>query len=318
MKTVPPCRLLVGALTLLVVAGGAPGQGPTDMVAALLGMPADAPAAHVGGRLLAAAEGPGDPADAAAPDPTDWVWFSDAGRAFSPLLADQREAQIRGGFAAARHGDILGDVALGGDIALIRRDGSASEADSLTVRGLFTARFHMNSESSNQLNTDYVGGLAYGCRRGRMAWEVFVYHQSSHLGDETLVFNKRLRIDYGKETVRFLWSCDVADGLRIYGGPSFNFSGEPFLRYRTTAQAGCEYRFMRWGRPMYVAADVQAREINNWRPGINAQVGMDLGDPKKVARRPRLFAEVYTGYSHMGQFFNVYETSFLIGIGFNW
>jgi len=217
----------------------------------------------------------------------------------------------------ARHGDTYGVAGLGGDIAILRRDQSDDLAESLTIRALFTARFQMNSLSTNQLNTDYLAGLAYGRKCGNQAWDVYLYHQSSHLGDETLDFNQRSRIDYGKETVRVLWSCDLASGVRIYGGPAFNVSGEPFLRYKTDVQAGAEYRFGAWGQDMYLAADVQCREINNWRPGVNTQIGMDLGDPKN-ARRPRIFAEVYTGYSHMGQFYNVYESHFLIGMGFNW
>jgi len=292
------------------------------MATALLGLTDDE-------ARLARPDVPGRADGAAAPAGGQWVWFSDAGRAFPPLLADPREAQIRGGFSTARHGDTFGDVIFGGDIALVRRDLSADEADSLTVRGVFTTRFQMNSESTNQLNTDYVGGLAYGCRRGRTAWEVFVYHQSSHLGDETLDFNNRARIDYGKEVVRLLWSYrpklffvhGAVGQLRIYGGPAFAFSGEPFLRYKTDVQVGLECGLAPLGSggwPTYLAVDVQAREVNNWRPGVNVQLGTFPAGNEEGTHPVRFFAEVYTGYSLMGQFFNVYETAFMIGMGLNW
>jgi len=277
---------LLAAVTALCVASGvSSGADPGDMLTSLLGL---------NDGTAGAADAAGDTGPAGPAGDTGWVWFSDKGRAFGPLLADQREAQIRGGFMTARHGNTFGDAGVGGDIAILRRDRSEDRAESLTIRALFTARFQMNSQSTNQLNSDYLAGLAYGHRCGKQAWEVFVYHQSSHLGDETMDFDIRRRIDYGKEAVRFLWSCDVAEGLRIYGGPTFNISGEPFLRYKTNFQAGAEYSFGAWGRDMYLAADIQCREVNNWRPGLNTQVGMHLGDPAKVTRRSRIFAEVYT------------------------
>ena len=305
-------------MALCVASGVSRGGQPGDVLTALLGLDDEAAKAD----NSAGDTGPAGPAGNAAPGPgagdAGWVWFSDRGRALRPLLADQREAQFRGGFMTARHGDTFGDAGVGGDIALLRCDRPEDRAESLSIRALFTARFQMNSESTNQLNTDYLAGLAYGRRYGDQAWEAYLYHQSSHLGDETLDFMHRERIDYGKEVARFLWSYDVAEGLRVYGGPAFNVSGEPFLRYKTNFQAGAEYSFGAWGQDMYLATDVQCREVNDWRPGVNTQIGMHLGDPEKVKHRPRIFAEVYTGYSNMGQFFDVYETSFLIGMGFNW
>ena len=266
----------------------------------------------------AAAEAPPEEPPPREPAKERWAWFSGTDRAFARLLADQREVQIRAGMATARHGDTFGDVVIGGDLAIFSRTRRDDWADSLTLRGLFTARFHMNSESTNLLNTDYVGGLAYGSRFGGDSWDLFLYHQSSHLGDEPLDFGDRARIDYGREAVRFLWSHHFTDAFRVYGGPTFNFSGMPFLRYKTTAQAGAEYAFAPWGRPMYVAADVQARETNDWRPGLNIQVGMELGDPDSPDRHPRIFVEFFTGYSNMGQYWNVYETSFMVGFGYDW
>ena len=253
------------------------------------------------------------------PAETTVTWFAGSGRAMKPLLADQREAQVRGGFSTARHGNTFADVGFGGDVAVFNAvDRQDVVVESVSIRGLFTARFQMNSASTNQLNTDYIGGAAYGRRHGPDSWEVFIYHQSSHLGDETLDFGDRRRIDYGRESVRLLWSHDVSTSWRFYGGPTFNIDGVPFLRYKTTIQAGAEYRFEAWGRPMYVAGDLQCRETNDWRPGFCAQVGLELGDPKSLVPRPRLFVELYTGYSNMGQYWNAYETSLLVGVGYNW
>ena len=248
---------------------------------------------------------------------TGWVWFSDKGRAFRPLLADQREAQIRAGFQYGRRGDVFADLGFGGDLAVARRDYSLDEATSVTVRGLFTARLNCSTPSFDLLNTDYFGGVAVGRKIGRDSWEIYTYHESSHLGDETLDFRKRRRIDYGRESVRFLWSRDFGN-LRLYGGPTYNVTGESFLRRRATLQTGAEYRFVRWGVPMYVAGDFQSRCEVDFRPSLSVQWGMELGDPTKSRLRPRIFIEGYTGYSNMGQFWNAYENSIMFGLGLSW
>lgn len=250
---------------------------------------------------------------------SDWSFFSNDPRAFAPLLADQREAQVRAGFSQNRlDGDILADLAFGGDLGLMRRDWANGDAATLSVRALITARLNMNTDSTDVMNNDYFGGLAYGRRSGRDSWEIYAYHESAHLGDETLDFGKRKRIDYGREAVRFLWSRQFGN-LRVYGGPTQNLSASAsFNRLKTALQAGAEYRFTRWGRPLYVAGDLQTREENKWRPHLTAQIGMELGDLKKVKRRTRLFLEFYTGYSNMGQYWNEYETTVMFGLGFNW
>jgi len=218
---------------------------------------------------------------------------------------------------AGRHGDTFLDVVLGGDFGLARQDYAPGDALSITARTVVTSRFDTGSPSFNQLNTDYLGGLAVGRQFGDDAWEVWVYHQSSHLGDETLDLGIRRRIDYAREAVRLLWSHDFGP-LRLYGGPTYNVTGERFLRRRTTLQLGSEYRFEYWGRPMYVAADLQSRSEVDFRPSLATQWGMELGDPAKVRNRPRLFLEFYTGYSNMGQFWNAYENSAMVGVGYNW
>ncbi|MDP6543696.1 MAG: DUF1207 domain-containing protein [Phycisphaerae bacterium] len=252
---------------------------------------------------------------------TGWSLFTNGDRALAPLLADQREAQIRGGWMYGRDGDKFLDLGFGGDLGILRRDFSPDEAMTLTLRGLFTARFQTDAESFPLLNTDYYGGFAFGHRFGRNAWEVFVYHQSAHLGDETLDFGTRARIDYGRESVRFLWSHNILDNLRVYGGPTVNVSGsEDFVRGKVMLQAGGEYRFRPWDVPMYAAGDVQVREQNEWRPSFNAQLGMYLGKDKAKNPKPktRVFLELFTGYSNMGQYWDTYETSGMIGLGYNW
>lgn len=245
------------------------------------------------------------------------VLFSDKGRVFAPLLADPREAQFRLGFLDNNDSDILWDFVFGADVALARTREADGADTSLTVRGLMAPRFEFGTDSFNLLNTDFVGGLAYGRALGDNAWEVFVYHQSSHLGDEEVETGARERIDYSHESVRFLMSRKY-NGLRLYGGPTYTPRANPDAVERTfVAQGGAEYRFAAGRQPMYAALDLQSREENDWAVNAALQVGVELGDPAKVAKRQRVFLELFTGHSVMGQFFNETESYALVGVGYN-
>jgi len=83
-------------------------------------------------------------------------------------------------------------------------------------------------------------------------------------------------------------------------------------------QAGAEYRFRPWEIPMYAAADVQFRQQTEWRPNLTTQVGMELGDSEEPSPRTRIFLELFTGYSNMGQYWDTYESSLMLGLGYNW
>ena len=249
---------------------------------------------------------------------SEWTAFPDEPRAFRPLLADQREAQIRVGFMYGRHGQKFADLGFGGDIGLARKDISPTDAMTVSVRGLMTARFNTCASSFPQQNTDYFGGVAFGHRFGSSAYEVYLFHQSAHLGDEVLDSGERQRINFGREAVRVLLSHDFGN-LRIYAGPTTNMTAsESFLRGKTALQAGAEYRCRQWGRLMYAALDAQANEETNWRPGVTGQLGVQLTDGPTMRRSARVFLEFYNGYSRMGQFWNVYESFVMLGVAYNW
>jgi len=244
-------------------------------------------------------------------------WFSDRGRAFAPLLADPREAQVRVGFIYDKHEDKFLDLGFGGDVGLLRDSTDDGRLFSLTVRGLMTARFQFFSESFDMYNTDFIGGPAAGFRYKATAFELFLYHQSSHLGDDKIANGEREAIDYSREAVRFLASHEFP-GLRIYGGPTFNFRGEPDdLDKAFIMQGGAERPFRLLGREMYAAVDVQLREENDWDANLSAQIGMQLGNPAKVHHRQRVFIEYFTGHSNMGQYYDEHERYVMLGLGYN-
>lgn len=243
-------------------------------------------------------------------------FWPDRGRAFARLKADPREAYFRFGFLSDDQGEIYEDVGFGGDLGLLWLKLSEQEDLSLTVRGLLTARFDVDSESFDLMNTDFIGGLALGYRRPADSLELFVYHQSSHLGDEILHREDADRIDYAREAVRLLWAHEFGP-LRIYAGPTFNLHALPEeVNHTWILQTGAEYNFALFGQPMWAAADLQSRQEQGWNLNSTFQLGLELGNPALTSSRQFLFTEFFAGHSNMGQFWDRYESYQLIGIGY--
>lgn len=256
--------------------------------------------------------------------PTEWVWFPDDARVFKPLEADPREARIQVGLMYGRHAEKYLDAIFGGDLGILRKAWSEDEELSVSARGLVTSRFNTCRSNFPQQNTDFFGGVATAYRHGKNTFELFLFHESSHLGDEVMEFTNRRRIDYSRESVRLLYARDLTDELgqllagdwRAYAGVTFNARAFPEdIRGRSTPQVGLEYQFDLWGQRMFAAADLQIDEANDWAANIATQFGVELGDPGTPRiKRPRVFVEFYNGFSHMGQFWDDRETYIMLGL----
>ena len=247
-----------------------------------------------------------------------WDFWSDKGRVFKSLKADPREAVFRFGHLVDQDGNTYEDMDFGGDLGLVYAEFPHGGKFSLTCRGLFTARFDLVSESFDLLNTDFIGGAAAGYQWGADSLELFFYHQSSHLGDEILDRDERERIDYGRETIRFLWSHEW-NRFRFYGGPSYHIHALPEeLDRKLWLQAGAEYRFFIKNRPLFIAGDFQSREEHDWSVNASGQIGFELGNPEKTSNRQWIFGEAFAGYSNMGQFWDRWERYLMIGVGYQW
>ncbi|MBF0196682.1 MAG: DUF1207 domain-containing protein [Planctomycetes bacterium] len=251
-----------------------------------------------------------------ASEDSGWAFFGDGGRAYKTMRADQREAQFRMQFVNTQNQGKFWDIVFGGDLGLLSYTKDKDHYLSLTVRGLSSARFKFQSESFNQHNTDYIGGLALGYRFGKMSTEAHLYHQSSHLGDEVQELGRQ-RIDYSRETFR--WMLDYTqNGYRIYGGASHINRADPGeLEGKFWGQLGLEKYFMVYSLPCFVVLDLQSREEHSWHINHNVQLGFDMGDWRRVIKRQRFVLEYYNGYSHMGQFYNTKEQNLSFGIGFD-
>jgi hypothetical protein len=178
------------------------------------------------------------------------------------------------------------------------------------------ARFDMFSESFDLLNVDFRGGVAWGLRRGHVSAEAFVYHQSSHLGDEILERGARKRIDYAREVARVLAAWRTGS-WRFYSGPAVVLHSQSrSAQGDLTLHLGAEFGWSAWGCPMFAALDLQLPQEHHWEPNLTARMGLDLGDPALVDNRQFVFVELFRGHSNLGQYYDQREAYALLGVGF--
>src|SRR3989441_12254527 len=84
----------------------------------------------------------------------------------------------------------------------------------------------MQSATNDLINTDYLSGLPLAYRHGSWATRFRLYHQSSHLGDESLLHTNAQRVDLTFEAAELLVSKEVAQ-WRVYGGGEYLFAHSP-------------------------------------------------------------------------------------------
>ena len=95
-----------------------------------------------------------------------------------------------------------------------------------------------NSESFDLWGSDFCGGAAYGVRGTRGAFDLFVYHESSHLGDEVLDRGEVKRRDVSVNGVRLLGYRSWRESIGAYGGVSAQPLGASWPRTRSGGNGG--------------------------------------------------------------------------------
>jgi hypothetical protein len=87
----------------------------------------------------------------------------------------------------------------------------------LRVEGALFAYFNMSTPSKNLINADYTIGIPATYRYGDNSLRFFIYHQSSHLGDELLMCaNPPNRVNLSFESIELIYSREWRE-WRMYG-----------------------------------------------------------------------------------------------------
>ena len=236
----------------------------------------------------------------------------DGPRAFDPLRGDPREFHLRLGVLYDQAGNVYSDYGLGLDLGLWHRR-RGDTCISLSTRGGSYSRFQLFETSIPHIFTDFTGGIALGRREGPHAVELFLFHLSSHLGDEVLAFGLREWQNHSHEAVRLLYSRRLG-AWRLYGGPTVPIHGDRIARREgLTLQAGAEFDGAFRGVPFHAALDARGRQRRGFRPSLAATLGLPLGPPTERGGSMRLFLEAYHGYVNSGQYATVRERYLMAG-----
>ena len=163
------------------------------------------------------------------------------------------------------------------------------------------------------INNDYKLSFWYNLRKGRNSYRIRLYHISSHLGDDYIV---RYQLNYytpnavNYELIDFTLSRDLPSGLRVYGSVGVGLRGQS-ERQRFNVEAGAYYRQPGNKRQRLVGGvDIKAWQQTNFKPGIHAGVGYELG---RSTQNLTAMLDLYYGYRPYGQY--EYQTISWAGIG---
>jgi len=202
--------------------------------------------------------------------------------------------------------------------------------------GVFSI-FDLEADSNDLVNADYfvaLPTLAY--ERGDLSILARLFHQSSHLGDEFIIYNdvtEKQRVNLSYEgldlTLSHYFDWLGEDSLRLYGGAGYLFHTDPAALNPWSLQYGLEYKYPTpwphgennylWGfkfRPI-AAADFHNREENDWSPDVSLRAGLQIDGfwSKPLKNKAQVLLEYYEGYSPNGQFY-VEEIEYF-GFGFH-
>jgi len=240
-----------------------------------------------------------------------------SGVLFAPLIADPKEPQSFASLQRAdphgspiggtRKGMTLGNVGMGGSYGLWRWLGrEAGDGFQVGIDGAIFAQFDMGSESTPLINADYTVGVPLTYRRGRDAFRLRIWHQSSHLGDEFILDSHPSRVNLSFMAVQLLASREGVN-WRGYGGLEWIGNRDPVELRKWSALAGVEYREkvrrMRYGR-FVGGLSLKFQQENDWRPGGSLKAGIEFGPPEPGNRHLRVMLEAYSGYMPWSQYVN--------------
>ncbi len=227
---------------------------------------------------------------------------------FEPPLASPEEPRFFAAFRQYRSPSVDGNaLAFGaGETLPIYSFGQDHDRSGvqLAIHGGVIGLLDIGTESDALVNADYIIGIPLLWRNGPWSGRLRFYHQSSHLGDDYLIYRATFRTEFAFESLELLLSYDN-DRWRLYGGGEYLWQRIPAQLDPLRVRGGFEYRSRRgWlgqGRP-YLGVDLRAWEELGWDAATAVQVGVQF-DNEDSGHFLRLFAEMHTGYSPHGQFF---------------
>lgn len=209
---------------------------------------------------------------------------------------------------------------LGGRYGFLRIHpaGESGRGFQFDLEGAFLGVFDIDNSLDN-IGWDGLYGALFSWGNGRgLALKFGTKHDSSHVGDEYAESTGRKRINYTREEVLLGVSLTGFNYWRIYGEGAYAYDlRNKDLQERWRVEGGIEFQDPeRWwdgSAGYYAALDVTSYEENNWQADVTIQAGLVL-PVKKRFRTYRLGLEYHNGRPLIGEFFQIKEKYFAIGL----
>lgn len=257
----------------------------------------------------------------------DFVYgvFPPSDEIFRRVPADPRQAQTSVRYYRSA-GENMGDVALGNTWGLMRWSKPGDRASwtyQLSAEGMGYSRFLLSGGINEFQAIDFFLNIPLEVRRGRYSSRTTLFHESAHLGDDYIRRTGDRGFRYSVEGLGHLASLSPRPHLRVYGGGSVLLHQIP-AGQDGTLQTGVELRTsdLHWNwLPdhecwIFLAQDFQWKGRADWRTNSKTVLGMRVG-AERVVRAFRMHIGYFEGRSEFGQFFNIPEHFFDLGITFD-
>jgi hypothetical protein len=236
---------------------------------------------------------------------------------FQPLFADPRQIQL-GAYYYRLNGQNMGDVALGHSWGMARWSTRGWEMQ-WNVEGMAYSRFQISGDVNKFQAIDFDLNVSLEASNGPLEAKAFVYHTSSHLGDDYIRDTGDQGFRYSLEGARLIVAGSPLRWLRLYGGGSRLIHRTPAQK-PDALQLGYEFRspsFSMEEHPalIYFAHDMQWRQRRHWNMTQRLVLGLRISE-NEGRRAARLHVGYQEGPSAFGQFFRRKEKQADIGITF--
>jgi Protein of unknown function (DUF1207) len=259
---------------------------------------------------------------------SDEKQFLPRGNLFQPLIADPKELRFYLSYRpyqeARQYLSYKTEIFAGslGDMFGLYRsiNNSGGYSWQANISGGIYAEFDLKTSSYYLMDTDYFIGFPFTFRNGPASYRLYLYHQSSHVGDEYLLHSNITRIEFSYEALSFIASHEWT-AWRIYYGGEVVVHKEPSNYKPVTVQSGLEYygteKFL-WKGRLVGGLDLKCTQENNWPLNTSFKGGLQFDESDSRGRSIRFLLEGYNGFSPHGQFYNNRMNYFGLGITFEY
>lgn len=210
------------------------------------------------------------------------------------------------------------ELGFGGAAPISHLDLSQKSSFTYFVKGLIRSRFGFNTSSFDLFGADFFGGLStlfIAPWDVNNKFEIFIYHQSSHLGDDYMKQTKYLPINYSCENISFSHFFDLVKNLDLSYSISYRIREDSVLSLgRAGVQLDARYSIPVFRRSVFAGLSIESKETYKWSPAYNLQLGFELSPRTNIQNKQYLIFEYFNGYSNFGQYYRMREAFFALSI----